>query len=443
MKTQKITEFFDNDYVLFSVYDNYRKLASVVDGLKPSSRKVVYTMLKNNIKEKIKVSTLGSKVIGETSYLHGEKSMYDVIVGLAQDFVGANNINLILPEASFGFRHNNEASEARYIFTCKSPIMDKLFLKEDNDVLIQQTFEGEKIEPRFFVPTLPILLINGSEGIGNGYAQKILPRNPENLKKWIEKYLKDGTKDSTLLIPYYSGFKGDIIQTGEKSFSIIGKVDVLSQTELMITEIPLNYDLEKYVKVLNTLEEKGVIKSYTDLSDSKKDTFKFHIKCDRKFTQQTKEKILDDLKLIQKVTENYTCLNEHNRVETFESVEDILERYISIKLEYMFKRKEAIIGKIKREVDLLEAKYRFIELIIKGKIEVNGKSKQYIVDKIEELLPSASDKTDILLSMPIWSLTPEKQEELLKSLKKLAEEYKEYKDKSLEDMWKEEIDGIK
>jgi DNA topoisomerase-2 len=423
------------------VYDNYRSNPCFIDGLKPSARKILYVVLKNNIREPVKVAQLQSKVAEQTQYLHGEASLGSVIVGLAQDYVGSNNLPYLKREGSFGSRFTNLAAASRYIFTCKEPYLDNLFPKEYNDILISQEFEGEIIEPRFFVPSLPMLLVNGSEGIGNGFAHKILPRNIEEIKSYIKSRSK-GEDVQYNLIPHYNGFNGVILKISDVSFEIRGSIEVKSSTEIFINEIPVGKEHKEYVSTLQELKDAGKIKSFEDLCDDRIDKFRFLVKVDKKFTAQTETKMLEDLKLIKRVSENYTFLNENNEIVIFNSVNEIFDAYIKIKLEYTLKRKEHELAEMKRDIDIMKLKYQFIDLVIKGEIEINGKSKQYITDRIRELLPAAADKCDLLLGMPIFSLTTEKKEELLNSMKKLSAEYKSLKEKSEYDIWLEEIDKI-
>ena len=77
----KISHFYQTDGCNYASYDNYRKICSIVDGLKPSARKCVYTVLKHNITSSKKVAQLKSKVAEETNYLHGDDALAGVIVG--------------------------------------------------------------------------------------------------------------------------------------------------------------------------------------------------------------------------------------------------------------------------------------------------------------------------------------------------------------------------
>ena len=172
----KIEDFLNTKLVNYASYDNLRKIASCVDGLKNAARKVLYTVHDKKIKEKIKVLQLANKCAEYSDYLHGDLS--GVVVTLGQDFSGTNNLPLIEKSGSFGTRSVNESAAPRYIFANGSKDFFKIFKYEDDDILIKQEFEGFQIEPKFYLPVLPMILINGSEGVSSGFAQKILGRNP-------------------------------------------------------------------------------------------------------------------------------------------------------------------------------------------------------------------------------------------------------------------------
>ena len=184
-----VTEFFNREYCNWASYDNLRKIASFVDGQKNAARKVLWYTLQKNQKNEIKVSQLDSKVAESEEYLHG--SMAGVVVNLAKDYPGSNNINLMYPEGNFGTRLIPEASAPRYIYTYGTKAFFEMFNKQDDAILNSQSFEGKDIEPVFMLPKLPVLLINGSEGVTSGYAQKILPRNPKDIQKYISYYLNN------------------------------------------------------------------------------------------------------------------------------------------------------------------------------------------------------------------------------------------------------------
>jgi len=436
-----IEDFLNNEYSQTALYASFRSIASYVDGMKPSSRKIVYTLKKKNITTEVKVSRLASTVSELTEYLHGEGSLQGVISGMAQTFVGANNEALLYPAGSFGTRFVPTPSAPRYIFTKKSSAFDSYFSKDDDDVLIKQEFEGEIIEPKFFVPIFPLLLINGSEGIGTGFAQKILPRNKQDLIKYIENSLS-GKTNSKPLTPYYEGFRGKIIAgegEGVGSWSIIGSFKIKDTTTIIVDEVPVGYTLSSYSKVLDSLEERKIIRDYTDKSEN--DNFLFEIKVSREFTKQSEEEILNSLKLIKRVSENYTCIDENNSIREFESAEEILEAYIKIRLEYYKKRKQYLLKNYSEQLSEICSKALFISEVIDDKIHVNNVPKHQIITSLTEYedIIQINGSYDYLLNMPIYSLTKEKYEELLKKAEDKKQQIKTLKSKSETDLWFEEI----
>jgi DNA gyrase/topoisomerase IV subunit A len=433
----KTTDFFDQEYVNFASYDNLRKIASLVDGFKNSSRKIACTILDKNITKMVKVSRLDSTFAEYTEYLHG--SACTVIVGMAQNFPGSNNLPLLSREGNFGSRFIKEASAPRYIYTNGSDEMFKLFNKTDSKILKKQFFEGVEIEPVHYVPSLPLILINGAQSPSVGFAQKILGRSPEEIKKIIKTYLKTG-KIQPVPAPYYKGFNG-VIEQGEnsKQWLIKGTFKKISLTKLEITEVPVGYDLKGYIKVLDDLEDKGIIKSYKDCSEN--DTFNFIVSVDSKFLTATDDQILDKLKLTKKISENFTCIDENNKIVQYTSADEILEHYIRVKSDYMTKRKNYMLDNMHSDILLDISRYSFIKNITENKIIISKRTKSDIVQQLEafkEIIQN--DGTyDYLLRMPVYSLTEEKMQELLDKIKKTKEALEVLKNTSEKELWLQEI----
>ena len=157
------SDFIDKELIHFSNYDNTRSLPSICDGLKPSQRKVLYSVFKRKLKKGIKVAQLTGYVSEHSCYHHGEMSLNETIIGMAQDFVGSNNINLLFPDGQFGTRllGGKDAGAPRYIWTYMSNITSVLFNSDDNAVLKYNEEEGQTIEPEWYIPILPLVLING------------------------------------------------------------------------------------------------------------------------------------------------------------------------------------------------------------------------------------------------------------------------------------------
>lgn len=435
----QITQFYNTDYVDYANYSTLRQLGSAIDGLKNSSRKIICTVLDKNITNEIKVAQLNSKMAEYTEYLHGDAS--GVIVTLAQNFTGTNNLPLLDREGNFGTRFVPEASAPRYIYTNGSKELWNLFNKQDNNILNQQYFEGDKIEPVFYLPTLPLLLINGSFGTASGFKQDILSRNPESLKREVQNRLQGKKSRVNNFVPYFEGFNGTVEQ-GETSrqWLIKGTFKRISVTKVHVTEIPVGYTLKSYIKVLDKLEEDKVITTYKDKSDG--DTFLFELS----FLSATLKNLSDDqlmtkLKLIKKVSELYTCINEHNTVSVFDSAEEIFNYYYETKIKYLHKRKTHLLEQLENDIRLLFSKYEFIKNVVENNIKVNGAKKVEIIKDIKkfENIIKYDDSYDYLLRLPIYSLTEEKMKELLDKIKNNKKELDVLSNKSVETLWWEEL----
>ena len=436
----QLSNFFNSDFVDYASYDNLRKIGSCIDGLKNASRKVIFTVLEKNIKEPIKVSQLANKVAEYAEYLHG--SLDGVVVNLGQDFAGTNNVPLLQKKGNFGTRFAQEASAPRYIFTYGSKNLFTLFKKEDLKILKEQMFEGERIEPVFYVPTLPLILVNGSEGVSSGFAQKILPRNPKNIIKYLTNKIQGKRNNKDLLKPFFKDFKGTVEQ-GETSFQwlIKGKIERTNKNQITISEIPVGYDLKTYIKVLKTLEDNKVILDWDDLSDKE---FKFIVKMNPKdLDKLSEDEILDKLKLVKKVTENLTCLNANNQIQEFQSAEEILDYYFKVKMEYLGKRKDYLVQELKTDLDILNAKITFIKAILDKSLVIEKQPKDKIVKNLEKIITvKVQDSYDYLLNMPLYSLTLEKIKALTETLKNSKLKLRETQEKTLENFWLEDLEEI-
>ena len=436
----QLSNFFNSDFVDYASYDNLRKIGSCIDGLKNASRKVIFTVLEKNIKEPIKVSQLANKVAEYAEYLHG--SLDGVVVNLGQDFAGTNNVPLLQKKGNFGTRFAQEASAPRYIFTYGSKNLFTLFKKEDLKILKEQMFEGERIEPVFYVPTLPLILVNGSEGVSSGFAQKILPRNPKNIIKYLTNKIQGKRNNKDLLKPFFNDFKGTVEQ-GETSFQwlIKGKIERTNKNQITISEIPVGYDLKTYIKVLKTLEGIKVILDWDDLSDKE---FKFIVKMNPKdLDKLSEDEILDKLKLVKKVTENLTCLNANNQIQEFQSAEEILDYYFKVKMEYLGKRKDYLVQELKTDLDILNAKITFIKAILDKSLVIEKQPKDKIVKNLEKIITvKVQGSYDYLLNMPLYSLTLEKIKALTETLKNSKLKLRETQEKTLENFWLEDLEEI-
>jgi len=431
----KVSEFYNSDYVDYACYSTLRALASSIDGQKNSGRKILKTVLDKKIVNEIKVSQLASKMAEYTEYLHGDAS--GPIVTMAQDYIGTNNVSLLHPEGNFGTRFKNEASAPRYIYTYGTDELFQMFNGNDKEILIKQYFEGDEIEPKFYLPSLPVLLINGAQGPATGFAQKILPRSEVEIKKFLSKVLKSGKRPKFNLDPHYNGFLGTIRQ-GEESnkWEILGVINRKSASKVDITELPIGYELKKYIKVLDALEDKGFISGYIDKSDDNKFNFEIHFKI-ADLKKLSDEQLLNKLGLVKKLSENYSAIDEDNKVKVFKDPNEIFWYYYDVKLNYLQKRKDYITQKEIKQLHIDISKYVFIKKIVDEELIINKRKKLDIekdLEKIDKIIKK-DNSYNYLLNMPVLSLSIESLNKLSESIKLKKQEIDIIKGTTISDMW--------
>jgi len=441
----KITTFYETDYVDAASYDNLRKIASVADGLKNSGRKVIHTIIQKNINSDVKVSRLQSTISEFTDYLHGEDNLSDVIVNMARRWIGTNQLPLLKDEGNFGKRFKPKASANRYIFTRKENYVDKLFINDDYPILLHQTFEDMNIEPRFFVPILPVLLINGSrDAVSTGFYQNILPRGLNEIIKMTENYIK--TNKYKIPDPSWAGFNGSISSDKiPNKWNIYGKFTKTSAYSLTITEVPIGYNLASYKDFLNNLEDKKIIQSYTDKSNNEK--FNYIVKVNRKFfTDYDNDlKILKVLGLEKSYTEHFNVMSSENRILEYTSPEQVFEEYVKIREEFYIKRKQYLIEKITQDIKIAASKFLFIKGIVNDSIKIKNTPKADVENQLDNT-PGIIQKDksySYLLNMPIQNLTKELMNKILNDIKELKSYLEDINNKSVQNMWLDDIKEFK
>ena len=432
-----ITDFFDNEFKDFSLYSSFRGLGNCIDGLKPSGRKLIYTVDKRNITQNIKVANLAASAAEGTSYLHGAVSLEGATVVLAQEF--SNNCNLLSPEGNFGNRLNHEASASRYIFTKKSKWFDLILNPVDRNLLEYRSFEGQDIEPYYYLPVVPLILVNGSNGVGSGYAQKILPRRLVDVIDALEKVIAE--KKVKGIVPGLSSFSGEARQLGDGKVEILGSIEV-GDAKITITEVPFSFDLDYYNEFLDGLVDKGLIKSAKDLSENGK--FRFEVKCTREFCAKPKDEILKALGLIEKCTENFSCISEEDKIVVFKDEIDLLKRFVKVRVKGYAQRKDYLVETWTRDSVILKNKVKFLKDVMADKLAVYRRCK---ADVEKDLVAGKYDKVDgaydYLLSMRIDSFTVERFKKLEDELAAKKASIVAMKAKDPKDLWLEDLKALK
>lgn len=435
-----ITDFIHKDLKHFSNSDNLRSIPSVIDGLKPSQRKILYYTLINNIIKDTKVAQLAGKVAGDMAYHHGENSLIGAIINMAQDYVGSNNINLLKPKGQFGSRlaSGKDSASPRYIFTHLEKYTKLIFKKEDLPILNILDDDGQKIEPEFFLPIIPMILVNGSIGIGTGFSTNIPSFHPiqiiDNLIKLI-----DNNKFKKLK-PWYKKFNGTISKIDSYSYLVTGNYNIDKST-LHITELPINKSTNDYKEFIEKLieDDKNYISYQNNSSD---ETVDFKIKF-----KDIPKNIEDKFKLTTKINlTNLHAYTHKGNISKFDNILDIVKEFFHIREQGYIDRKNYMLKVYEYELSLISYKVKFIKEIIKETIVINNKTKKYIEDILTtKKYPKLGDDNnyDYLLKMNLYSLTKEKIIELEKELDNKQTLYDTLKNKHHLQIWKDELDELK
>ncbi|CAF9905090.1 MAG: DNA topoisomerase 2 [Heterodermia speciosa] len=470
------TDFINKELILFSMADNMRSIPSVVDGLKPGQRKVLFTCFKRNLKKDTKVVELAGSVSGLTAYQHGEGSLQSTIVGLAQTFVGSNNINCLEPSGNFGSRlqGGSDCASARYIYTRLSPFARKIFHPADEPLLTYNTDDERTIEPQTYVPVVPLVLINGADGIGTGWSSSIPNYNPEAIVENL-KLMMDG-KEINTMTPWFRDFKGTVTAMGQDRYKFSGIARQSGDNEIEITELPIRMWTQdfkdKLVEIIKAEKTPSFIKDYDDYNTHKDVHFVIRME-DKHMKIALDEGLEEKFKLTRSVaTSNLVAFDAEGRITKYANVEDILKEFYHIRIKFYEKRKAYQLSEMQRELERFTNQARFVQMIIDGKLIVSKKKKLALVselkklgfrafpkvadavkegelapiadndEEVEEDIDTGASAYDYLLGMPIWSLTQERVEKLLKQIGDKELEIDALIKLSKEDIWKRDLDDF-
>ena len=434
VKQLNITDFVHKDLVNFSLADLKRSIAHVCDGLKPSQRKVMYSCFQKNLTAEMKVAQLAAFVAEKSAYHHGEVSLADTIVKLANDFMGSNNINLLEPCGQFGTRlmGGKDASQTRYIFTRLTSEARKLFDPKDDAILNYLDDDGRSIEPDFYMPTLPMILVNGSEGIGTGFSCYVPPFNPKDIRDNITNVLNG--KSIQKMKPWFRGFKGKIFEQDDDSWMTQGVWSSIGRT-VKVTELPPGRWTQDYKEHLDGLVEKKIIGSFTNNSTTENVDFLIQ--------DYNGSDAVKDLKL-QKTfrTSNMHLFHPTKGIHKYQSPELILKDFIELRYEYYKKRKEHLIKVLETKAQMCEYKSRFVTMVINGDIIVFRRKKQELENQLSGLFPQIGGTYDYLLNIRTVQYTDESVRELLKESEQAKRDLEIMKSTTAMNMWKNDIKNI-
>ena len=438
-----ISSFLDNEMITFSLSDNIRSIPDIYDGFKPSQRKILYTALKRNIVKDYGVASFAGIVKSETKYHHGEKSLEQGIVNLAQDYVGSNNISLLEPAGAFGTRIHggSDAASSRYINTHLTEISKIIFDKKDNPILDILVDDGHKIEPKTFKPIIPMILVNGTEGIGTGWSTTIPKYNPKDIVRVIEN--KINGKRSNKIQPWYKGFTGEIEET-DNGYVTRGKFEVVNTTTIKITELPIGMWTQKFSDLLYKLVELKFVKSFANHSGDTEVNFIINLSRENMIKISSTQKLITKFKLESKLYTSNMHLYVDDKITKFKNVTEIIDVFYKKRLKDYDNRKKSMLAILTKEKDRLDNQIRFIKAVIKGDLKINNRKKDLIIkDLVKGKYDLYDDSYNYLLGMPIYSLTKEKVDELTEIVKSKGLEIRTLKKTKVKDLWLSDISELK
>lgn len=477
--------FVNKDLIHFSNRDLERSIPNLLDGFKESTRKIFYGCQKRKLYSKeIKVAQLSGYISEVSAYHHGENSLQQAIIGMAQNYVGANNIGLLEPVGQFGTRikGGSDAASPRYIHTKLNELAKALFNPDDNAVLKRLDDDGMLIEHEYYIPVIPMVLVNGGIGIGTGFSTNIPNHNPTDIinecRKIInilDKHEPPSNKEElkqlfpyidkarlSKLTPWYLGFKGTIHEEKEGTFQSKGVWKWLDDNTLEITELPIGTWTDDYKEFLTSLlaNNSPVLKDFESHYTDKSVHFIL------KFYPNTKAAVELTLEQEFKLTStknlslnNIHLYNEDGAIQKYKNTEEIIKAWSKVRLEKYYERKKHQLKVLDNKFTLVSAKCRFIQEIIDNTINVmNRKQKDLEAELSQKGYPMLSDKVieadedqeptievldyDYLIKMPIQQLTFEKKQALEKEANRLDMAIRDLKNKAIHNIWLEELNKV-
>ena len=449
-------DFINLDLKHFSNDDNSRSIPSLIDGFKPSQRKILYgAALRGLDKDEVKVAQLAGFVSDKAAYHHGEASLMGAIIGMAQDYVGANNINILKPNGQFGcrLRGGKDAASPRYIWTMFEALTSKIFMNIDDPILEKQDDDGLPIEPVNYAPIIPMLLVNGAKGIGTGFSTTIPQFNPKDIITNIKNKLTK--KQYVKMHPWYKGFEGEVRPKDDNSYEIYGKWEIKGD-RLTITELPVGEWTSDYKEFLEKLlEDEPEKKDAKKKVEKKKKPFlgyndnntdkKVNFTLDFEPGYLGKQKDLESTyRLVRKVAiSNMHLYNKNGAIQKYDTIEQIMDEYFDVRLDLYQKRKDYLLNELENQLKLISWKVKFILLIVEKKLEINNKKKVEIEAELQtKKFPKIDNSYNYLLTMPIYNLTNEKIEELKKQKNEKETEFNSLVEKTPEKLWLTDLENL-
>jgi DNA gyrase subunit A len=400
------------NYQIYTLMD--RAIPYLQDGLKPSQRRILFTLWKNSSKGLIKVSSVTGLVL--TLHPHGPQSVEASIVNLAQDFCFANNYPLIDKKGYFGERMETQAAAARYI-ECKLGIVAEYLLFEDmNQVEMIPNYDEKVMEPASLLPKLPLMLLNGAEGIGTGFSSVIPSFHHKDIINSMISFIQTGKVKKVK--PFVRFYK-EKIETDEKNRILFKMGFKQVGDKFFITELPKGYDAQKIYRHLNKYIDSDFIKDYIDSSVDNEIKIELVFK---RGVERTLEEVEKEIGAISSVVPNYTLITNKG-VKVFDTAEEIIEVFTVQRLQVVKRRYELL---IKDYEDRLTKNNEIIRFI-KDKHYAVAEKKANRKDYVDYLTKEKFTYAEYLADMAIYRMTKEEVEKRLLLIKDETKALNEFK----------------
>ena len=433
-KEYSVEEMAQNEWKNFALYTTFqRAIPNMIDGLKPSQRFYLAASIDMTKTSFDKVAAV-SGALAKYGYNHGETSAGQAGVGMAQSW--NNNLCLIQGRGSFGTRLVPHAAAARYIYSRLSPSFSKVIKDID---LSPVHPDPEHIPPAFYIPVIPLVLVNGSVGVATGFATKIFPRKVSDVIAACEEYIKTG-KIKNKLIPHWNEFNGKIVDEGGGKFTSYGVFEYKSKTILSITEVPVGHSRESYVEILDKLEEQNKIVGYDDLCG--KHGFEFSVTLKRGVTYSDKE-IISMFKLSAPMSENITVVGWDGKLKFYDNPHQLVVDFCEYRKTVLDKRIQKRTEEALENVRWCLVKAEFVRRVLNDVIKFKGQTKSQVGEKILEIELANELDIDRLLRLNIMSLTQEMVDDLMKEKSEATKKAAYWKAETWESQFVEDLQDMK
>lgn len=447
-------EFIDNEMIHFSTYDCARSIPNMVDGLKTSLRKILFCAFKRRLTTEVKVAQFSGYVSEHSAYHHGEASLNGAIVAMAQNFVGSNNLNLLKPNGQFGTRlqGGDDSASERYIFTELSSITRFLFRQEDDAVLNYLRDDGAPVEPEYYLPIIPFVLLNGISGIGTGFSSSIAPYNPLDIVRHVKSLILGDGSSGVDFVPFYDGFKGAVSRIDANKYSIAGIYERVGDDKIRITELPIGTWTMPYITYLEGLMDGGVDKAGKKIAPAIKDFVSMCTELTVDITVQFNKSDLaalvekGTLEKLLKLSTTVSTTNMHLfsaecKLRKYASVEEIIGEFYGIRLQAYHTRKSHLVAELAAKVAKLSNKAKYIMANLDGSIDLRRKPNAEVAALLESRgFDQVEGDYKYLTKMPMDSVSQENVDALLNEKHNREQEYNTLLATTCETMWMRELE---